>query len=420
MLNIKNTLKNKILVLDGAMGTMVQSYKLTESDFRGERFQNHPSDLKGNNDFLCLTRPDIVGEIHRAYLDAGADLIETNTFNATSISQADYKTESFVYELNKSAAEIAKKATQEFTEKNPAKPRFVCGALGPTNKTASMSPDVSSPGFRNITFDELSEAYYEQAKGLVDGGADVLLVETVFDTLNCKAALFGIQSLFEDSGNEIPVMVSGTITDASGRLLSGQTVEAFWHSIRHMDLLAIGLNCALGAEQIRPYVDSLSLIADTNVFVYPNAGLPNEFGGYDESPEKMSGFLQEFSESGLVNIVGGCCGTTPEHISAFSQVVDGLTPRTIPTIEPLTKLSGLEPLVIRPDSNFINVGERTNVTGSAKFKKLIKNNLYDEALSVSLQQVKNGAQIIDVNMDEGLIDSEKAMEKFLRLIAAEP
>ncbi|HIA94713.1 MAG TPA: methionine synthase, partial [Candidatus Marinimicrobia bacterium] len=420
MQKLKDILKNRILVLDGAMGTMVQSYALSESDFRGDRFENHPCDLKGNNDFLSLTRPDVVGEIHRAYLDAGADIIETNTFNATSISQADYQTEDLVYEINKAAAEIARKATDEFTEKTPEKPRFVCGALGPTNKTASMSPDVSNPGFRNISFDELAHAYYEQAKGLVDGGCDVLMVETVFDTLNCKAALFGIQSLFQDTGEEIPVMVSGTITDASGRLLSGQTVEAFWHSIRHMDLLAVGLNCALGAEQIRPYVDAFSQIADTNVLVYPNAGLPNEFGGYDESPERMSGFLQEFSESGLVNIVGGCCGTTPDHISAFSRSVASVIPRAIPKIKPLTKLSGLEPLIIRPDSNFINVGERTNVTGSAKFKKLIKEDQYDEALSVARQQVENGAQIIDINMDEGLIDSEKAMERFLRLIASEP
>ncbi|SVC21002.1 uncharacterized protein METZ01_LOCUS273856, partial [marine metagenome] len=393
MQKLKDILKNRILVLDGAMGTMVQSYGLSESDFRGDRFENHPCDLKGNNDFLSLTRPDVVGEIHRAYLDAGADIIETNTFNATSISQADYQTEDLVYEINKAAAEIARNVADEFTEKTPEKPRFVCGALGPTNKTASMSPDVSNPGFRNISFDELSVAYYDQAKGLVDGGCDVLMVETVFDTLNCKAALFGIKSLFEDTGNEIPVMVSGTITDASGRLLSGQTVEAFWHSIRHMDLLAVGLNCALGAEQIRPYVDAFSQIADTNVLVYPNAGLPNEFGGYDETPNQMSGFLQEFSESGLVNIVGGCCGTTPDHISAFSRSVAGITPRSIPEVEPLTKLSGLEPLVIRPDSNFINVGERTNITGSAKFKKLIKENQYDEALIVARQQVENGAQI---------------------------
>ncbi|HJN98912.1 MAG TPA: homocysteine S-methyltransferase family protein, partial [Candidatus Marinimicrobia bacterium] len=420
MQKLKDILKKRILVLDGAMGTMVQSYGLSESDFRGDRFENHSCDLKGNNDFLSLTRPDVVGEIHRAYLDAGADIIETNTFNATSISQADYQTEDLVYEINKAAAKIARNVVDEITLKTPDKPRFICGSIGPTNKTASMSPDVSNPGFRNISFDELSDAYYDQAKGLVDGGCDVLMVETVFDTLNCKAALFGIKSLFEDTGNEIPVMVSGTITDASGRLLSGQTVEAFWHSIRHMDLLAVGLNCALGAEQIRPYVDAFSQIADTNVLVYPNAGLPNEFGGYDETPNQMSEFLQEFSESGLVNIIGGCCGTTPDHISAFSKSVEGILPREIPKIELFTKLSGLEPLIIRPDSNFINVGERTNVTGSAKFKRLIKENQYDEALVVARQQVENGAQIIDVNMDEGLIDSEKAMEQFLRLIASEP
>ena len=420
MQKIKDILKNRILVLDGAMGTMVQSYGLSESDFRGDRFENHPCDLKGNNDFLCLTRPDVVGEIHRAYLDAGADIIETNTFNATSISQADYQTEDLVYEINKAAAKIARNVVDEITLKTPDKPRFVCGSLGPTNKTASMSPDVSNPGFRNISFDELSDAYYDQAKGLVDGGCDILMVETVFDTLNCKAALFGIQSLFEDMGNEIPVMVSGTITDASGRLLSGQTVEAFWHSIRHIDLLAVGLNCALGAEQIRPYVHALSQIANTNVFVYPNAGLPNEFGGYDETPKQMSGFLQEFSESGLVNIVGGCCGTTPDHIAAFSKSIEGILPREIPKIELLTKLSGLEPLIIRPDSNFINVGERTNVTGSLEFKRLIKDDQYEDALIVARQQVENGAQIIDVNMDDGLIDSEEVMEQFLRLIASEP
>jgi len=420
MEKIKNILKNKILTLDGAMGTMIQSYQLSEQDFRGDRFQNHPCDLKGNNDLLSLTQPDIVKEIHGEYLKAGADLIETNTFNATSISQADYQTEDSVYDINKAAAEIARRAADEFKAKDPKKPRFVCGALGPTNKTASMSPDVSNPGFRNVDFDELAQAYHEQAKGLIDGGADVLLVETVFDTLNCKAALFGIQTLFEKTGKEIPIIVSGTITDVSGRILSGQTVEAFWHSIRHIDLLAVGLNCALGAEQIRPYVDALSQIADTNILVYPNAGLPNEFGGYDETPDQMSGFLKEFAESGLVNIVGGCCGTTPEHISVFSNSVLGLAPREIPERDSLTKLSGLEPLVIRPDSNFINVGERTNVTGSARFRRLIKEDQYDEALSVARQQVENGAQIIDVNMDEGLIDSEHAMERFLRLIASEP
>ncbi|MEC9455889.1 MAG: homocysteine S-methyltransferase family protein, partial [Candidatus Neomarinimicrobiota bacterium] len=420
MPEMKDILTKRILVLDGAMGTMVQSYGLEETDFRGNRFKDHPCDLKGNNDILSLTRPDVVRKIHAAYLEAGADLVETNTFNSTSISQSDYQMEHVVYEINRTAAGLACDVANEFTKDDPDKPRFVCGALGPTNKTASMSPDVSNPGFRNVTFDELTVAYEEQAKGLMDGGVDVLLIETVFDTLNCKAALFAIQSLFEETGKSLPVMVSGTITDASGRLLSGQTVEAFWHSIRHMDLFAVGLNCALGAEQIRPYVDALAQIADTHILVYPNAGLPNEFGGYDETPEQMSGFLNEFSNAGLVNIVGGCCGTTPDHISEFSNSISGKIPRVIPESEPLTKLSGLEPLVIRPDSNFINIGERTNVTGSAKFKRLIKEDQYDEALSVAHEQVKNGAQIIDVNMDEGLIDSEEAMGRFLRLVASEP
>ena len=417
---MKEILKNRILVLDGAMGTMVQSYKLNEDDFRGKQFKEHSCDLKGNNDLLSLTRPDIVRDIHYAYLDAGADLIETNTFNATSISQSDYHLEDQAYQINLISAKIAKQVATEFTNKNLKKPRFVCGALGPTNKTASMSPDVSSPGFRNITFDELRIAYHEQARGLMDGGVDVFLVETVFDTLNCKAALFAIQSLFDETGISIPVMVSGTITDASGRLLSGQTVEAFWHSIRHVDLLAVGLNCALGAEQIRPYIDTLSQIADTNILVYPNAGLPNEFGGYDETPDQMSSFLSEFSRAGLVNIVGGCCGTTPAHIQAFSKEVEGKEPNKPPRLRSLTKLSGLEPLVIRPDSNFINIGERTNVTGSLKFRKLIKEDKYEEALSVARDQVENGAQIIDINMDEGLIDSEEVMELFLRLISSEP
>lgn len=420
MEKIKDILKDKILVLDGAMGTMIQSFQLEELDFRGEIFQSHSNELKGNNDILSLTRPDVVASIHKSYLESGADLIETNTFNANSISQKDYGLSDHVYDMNKASAEIAKKVAIEFTQLNPDKPRFVCGALGPTNQTASMSPDVANPGARHVTFDELSDAYMEQAKGLIDGGADILLIETVFDTLNCKAALFGIQTLFEQMNCEIPIIVSGTITDASGRLLSGQTVEAFWHSIRHVDLLAVGLNCALGAEQIRPYLQELSNIIDTHTMVYPNAGLPNEFGGYDETPNQMANCLQEFSESNLVNIIGGCCGTTPEHIRKFSESVSSATPRKIPSVSPFTKLSGLEPLVIRPDSNFINVGERTNVTGSAKFRRLIKEDAYDEALSVALQQVENGAQIIDVNMDEGLIDSEFAMEKFLRLIASEP
>ena len=420
MIKIKEILKNRILVMDGAMGTMIQSYNLEEKDFRGDRFINHPCDLKGNNDILSIVRPDIIREIHTAYLEAGADIVETNTFNSTSISQADYQMEGIVYEINKTSAEIACSTTNFFTSQNPDKPRFVCGAIGPTNKTASMSPDVSSPGFRNVDFDELKETYIEQVNGLIDGGVNLLLIETVFDTLNCKAALFAVETVLEEKKISIPLMVSGTITDASGRLLSGQTVEAFWHSIRHVDLLAVGLNCALGAEQIRPYVDEFSKIADTNVLVYPNAGLPNEFGGYDEDPHDMAIFLDEFASSGLVNIIGGCCGTGPEHIQEFNKSVKNKTPRDIPIGLPLTKLSGLESVIIRPDSNFINIGERTNVTGSSKFRKLIKEDLYDEALSVALDQVQNGAQIIDVNMDEGLIDGEKAMVKFLRLIAAEP
>ena len=420
MIKIKEILKNRILVMDGAMGTMIQSYNLEEKDFRGDRFINHSCDLKGNNDILSIVRPDIIREIHTAYLEAGADIVETNTFNSTSISQADYQMEGIVYEINKTSAEIACSITSSFTSQNPDKPRFVCGAIGPTNKTASMSPDVSSPGFRNVDFDELKETYIEQVNGLIDGGVNLLLIETVFDTLNCKAALFAVETVLEEKKISMPLMVSGTITDASGRLLSGQTVEAFWHSIRHVDLLAVGLNCALGAEQIRPYVDEFSKIADTNVLVYPNAGLPNEFGGYDEDPHDMAIFLDEFASSGLVNIIGGCCGTGPEHIQEFNKSVKNKTPREIPIGLPLTKLSGLESVIIRPDSNFINIGERTNVTGSSKFRKLIKEDLYDEALSVALDQVQNGAQIIDVNMDEGLIDGEKAMVKFLRLIAAEP
>ena len=420
MKNFKKILQNKILLLDGPMGTMIQSYGLNEKDFRGEEFIDHSSDLKGNNDILSLVRPDIITEIHLAYLNAGADLIETNTFNSTSISQEDYGLEHRVYDINVAAAQIAKEACELVTKKTPAKPRFVCGAIGPTNRTASMSPDVSKPDFRNIDFDTLVIAYKEQVKGLVDGGVDILLIETVFDTLNCRAALFAIQDLMENMNVKIPIMVSGTVTDASGRLLSGQTVEAFWHSIRHVDLLAVGLNCALGAEQIRPYIETLSKISDTNVLVYPNAGLPNEFGEYDQSPASMSGFLSEFVDSSFVNIIGGCCGVTPDHIVEFSKVIEKKDPRKIPKVDPVTKLSGLEPLSILSDTNFINIGERTNITGSLKFKRLIKENKYEEALSVAIEQVKNGAQIIDVNMDEGLIDSEKAMIKFLRLIASEP
>ena len=413
---IQEIAKERILLIDGAMGTMLQAYQLEEADFRGDRFKDHPSDLKGNNDLLSLSRPDVVEAIHTAYLEAGADLIETNTFNANAISQSDYGTEDLVYEINLKSAKIARKSADKFSHD----PRFVCGALGPTNRTASLSPDVNDPGFRNVSFDELAVAYGEQVRGLLDGGVDVLLVETVFDTLNCKAALFAIQSLLEERGEEVPIIVSGTITDASGRTLSGQTVEAFWHSIRHVDLFCVGLNCALGAEQIRPFLDALSTVADTLVSVYPNAGLPNEFGEYDQSPEAMAKIIKEFSDSGLVNLVGGCCGTTPDHIKAIANAVEDIQPRIIPDIAPLTKLSGLEPVTIRPESNFINVGERTNVTGSARFRRLIKEDNYEEALSVARQQIENGAQVIDVNMDEGLLDSEAAMGTFLRLIAAEP
>ena len=367
MTEFQNILANHIMILDGAMGTMVQSCKLSESDFRGNQFQDHIHDLQGNNDILCLTQPDIVKEIHQSYFQAGADIIETNTFNANAISQADYGLENYVYEINLAAARIAKKSAESYEDKL----RFVAGALGPTNQTASLSPDVNNPGFRKISFDELKAAYYEQAKGLLDGEVDIFLIETVFDTLNCKAALMAVQDLQEEHHTEIPIFVSGTITDASGRTLSGQTVEAFWHSIRHANLAAVGLNCALGAEQIRPWLDELSRVADIHVFVYPNAGLPNEFGEYDETPATMSDVIQEFAKSGLVNMVGGCCGTTPDHIRSIADVVKNITPRTIPKVEHYTKLSGLEPVTIRPDSNFINVGERTNVTGSARFQRLI-------------------------------------------------
>ena len=416
MNDIKKILNKKIMVFDGAMGTMIQSYDLTESDFRGDRFTNHVVDLKGNNDLLCLTRPDIVGKIHKAYFESGADIVETNTFNANSISQQDYQAEKFCYEINVQAAKIAKSVSEKYTDK----PRFVAGAIGPTNRTASMSPDVNNPEFRNITFDQLREAYYEQAKGLIDGGVDLFLIETVFDTLNCKAAIFAVRQLLDDYNKDLPLFVSGTITDASGRTLSGQTVEAFWNSIRHANLTAIGLNCALGAKQIRPWLNELSNIADTFVFVYPNAGLPNELGEYDETPQEMSLVIEEFALSGLINLTGGCCGTTPDHITAICDKVSKINPRIIPSVDSYTKLSGLEPFTIRPEINFINIGERTNVTGSARFRRLIKEDNYDEAISVARQQINNGAQIIDINMDEGLLDSEKAIEKYLRFIASEP
>jgi 5-methyltetrahydrofolate--homocysteine methyltransferase len=413
---IKNLLKNKILTIDGAMGTMVQSFKLSEEDFRKDQFKDHPIDLKGNNDILVLTQPQIISEIHKRYLEAGADIIETNTFNANSISQSDYQLEDQVYNINHEAAKIASKVAKSYKDK----PRFVAGAIGPTSRTASLSPDVNDPSYRNTSFDELVNVYSEQILGLIDGGIDLFLVETVFDTLNCKAALFAINQILKEKNIEIPIFISGTITDASGRTLSGQTVEAFWNSIKHIKPTGVGLNCALGAEQIRPWLNELSNIADTFVFVYPNAGLPNELGEYDQEPKDMSATIEEFAEDGLVNMVGGCCGTTPDHIEAISSAVKNKKPRKIPSVDTYTRLSGLEPFVIRPESNFINIGERTNVTGSARFRKLIKEGDYETALSVARQQIQNGAQIIDINMDEGLLDSEKIMEKFLRLIASEP
>jgi len=413
---IKNLLKNKILTIDGAMGTMVQSFKLSEEDFRKDQFKDHPVDLKGNNDILVLTQPQIISEIHKRYLEAGADIIETNTFNANSISQSDYQLEDQVYNINHEAAKIACKVAKSYKDK----PRFVAGAIGPTSRTASLSPDVNDPSYRNTSFDELVNVYSEQILGLIDGGIDLFLVETVFDTLNCKAALFAINQILKEKNIEIPVFISGTITDASGRTLSGQTVEAFWNSIKHIKPTGVGLNCALGAELIRPWLNDLSNIADTFVFVFPNAGLPNELGEYDQEPKDMSATIEEFAKDGLINMVGGCCGTTPDHIEAISSAVKNKKPRKIPSVDTYTRLSGLEPFVIRPESNFINIGERTNVTGSARFRKLIKEGDYETALSVARQQIQNGAQIIDINMDEGLLDSEKIMEKFLRLIASEP
>ncbi|MBL0310406.1 MAG: methionine synthase [Bacteroidetes bacterium] len=418
--NLTSEIEKRILVLDGAMGTMIQRHPLTEKDFRGERFKDHSHDLRGNNDLLSLTRPDIIKEIHAEYLEAGADIIETNTFSSTWIAQQDYKLEKLAYELNYESAKIAKEVAEEFTKRNPSKPRFVAGAFGPTNRTASISPDVNNPGFRGISFEELVDAYTEQAKGLIDGGVDWLLVETVFDTLNCKAALFAINKVQEEKGTKLPVSVSGTITDASGRTLSGQTTEAFWISIKHANLFSVGLNCALGAKDMRPYLESLSQVAHTWVSVYPNAGLPNAFGGYDETPEAMGSDIEDFCKSGFVNVVGGCCGTTPDHIRAFAQVAAKYSPRKKPHRFEFMQLSGLEPVTLTKESNFMNVGERTNVTGSAKFLKLIKEDKYEDALAVAKDQVDGGAQVIDINMDEGMLDGEEAMKKFINLCASEP
>jgi 5-methyltetrahydrofolate--homocysteine methyltransferase len=413
-------LARRILVLDGAMGTMIQTYRLGEQDYRGERFADWPRDLKGNNDLLSLTQPSIIRSIHAAYLEAGADVLETNSFNSTAISMADYGMEELVYELNHASARLAREVADEFERRAPDGPRFVAGVLGPTNRTASLSPDVNDPGFRNVSFDDLVSAYGEAIRGLLDGGADLLLVETIFDTLNAKAALFAIETHFAASGFRVPVMISGTITDASGRTLSGQTTEAFWNSVAHARPLSVGLNCALGAKALRQYVQELSRVAPTFVSTHPNAGLPNEFGQYDESPEYMAGILQEFAESGLVNLVGGCCGTTPAHIKAIAEAVAGLPPRRPAAPSHRCRLSGLEPLTIGPESIFVNVGERTNVTGSRKFARLILAGDYGAGLEIARQQVENGAQMIDVNMDEGMLDSQEAMTTFLQLIAAEP
>ncbi len=414
-------LSERILLLDGSMGVFIQRYKFTEEEFRGERFKDHPTDLKGNNDILVLTKPDVIKGIHLSYLEAGSDIIETNTFNGTAISQADYQTEHLVYEINFEAARIAKEVVDEFVMKNPEKQRFVAGSLGPTNKTLSLSPDVNDPGYRSITFNQMASAFKEQARGLIDGGADILLVETMIDTLNAKAALYGIMELCDETENQIPIMISGSIIDLSGRTLSGQNTEAFWNSISHTkNLLSVGLNCSLGPKQMRAFIQELSQKANVFVSLYPNAGLPNEFGGYDESPETMAKVLEEYARDGFFNIVGGCCGTTPDHIKRFAEITKKYPPRKIPEIKKYLRLSGLEPLTFRPDMNFVNIGERTNVTGSRKFARLIKENKFEEALSVAKEQVENGAQVLDINMDEGLINSEEAMTKFLQLLSVEP
>ncbi len=414
-------LERRILVLDGAMGTLIQQARPVEEDFRGERFKDHPSPLKGNNDLLSITRPDIIRGIHEQYLEAGSDLIETNTFSATRIAQADYGLQAEAYAINVAAARVAREAADAWTARTPGKPRFVAGALGPTNASLNMSPDVNDPGFRAVTFEQMASAYAEQIRGLMDGGVDILLVETIFDTLNAKAAIYALCEVFEERGQSLPVMISGTIVDQSGRTLSGQTTEAFWISVAHTpNLLSIGLNCALGSPQMRPYIETLAAIAPVRTSLYPNAGLPNEFGGYDETPAFMGRQVAEYAQAGFLNIVGGCCGTTPAHIAAMAKAVESIAPRPIPTPQKTLRTSGLEPFVFRKDLNFVNIGERTNVTGSRRFARLIKENNYEEAISVALQQVESGAQLIDVNMDEGLLDSVAAMTRFLNLMAAEP
>ncbi len=419
--DLEAQLQKRILVLDGAMATQIQLAGLSEEDFRGERFKDHPCLLKGNNDVLSLTQPDFVRGIYRSYLEAGADIIETNTFCATTISQADYQIREECYEMNRQAARLAVQAIAEFTRRRESGPRWAAGAIGPTNRSLSMSPDVNDPGFRAATFDQIADSYAQQARGLLDGGVDFLLVETVFDTLNCKAALVAIERAFRETGRRVPLMISGTIVDASGRTLSGQTPEAFWISVSHaVGLMSVGLNCALGSAHMRPFIEDLSRVASVRTSLYPNAGLPNEFGEYDETPEYFATQLGDYAREGFVNLVGGCCGTTPEHIRVLAAAVEGIAPRSVPSSQPFLRLSGLEPLVLREDTNLINVGERTNVAGSPKFKRLIMEEQFEEALSIARQQVESGAQVLDVNMDEGMLDSEPAMTRFLNLLAAEP
>ncbi|MES1981235.1 MAG: homocysteine S-methyltransferase family protein, partial [Pseudomonadota bacterium] len=430
---IKGLLDQRILILDGAMGTMIQVYKLTEEHYRGtvwygdasgsrRVFADHPTDLKGNNDLLSLTQPQIIRGIHAEYLAAGADIIETNTFNSNAVSMADYQMQHLVYELNVVGAKLAREVCDEFQARQPDKPRFVAGVLGPTTRTASISPDVNDPGFRNINFDELVDGYTEAIRGLLDGGADLLMVETIFDTLNAKAALFAIDQYFATHQVQVPVMISGTITDASGRTLSGQTTEAFWNSLAHARPLSIGLNCALGAELMRPYVEELARVAGCYVSAHPNAGLPNPLAetGYDEQPQTTAALLQEFASNGLLNIAGGCCGTTPAHIKAIAEALQGMPPRRLPELEKKCRLSGLEPFNVGEDSLFVNVGERTNVTGSKLFARLILSGDYAAAVDVARQQVENGAQVVDINMDEAMLDSQAAMTQYLNLIGSEP
>lgn len=417
---LKEALNQRILILDGAMGTMIQRYALNEKEYRGERFADWPVDLKGNNDLLSITQPAIIREIHHAYLEAGADIIETNSFNSTVISMADYQMESLSDEINEAAATLARECADEWTRKTPEKPRYVAGILGPTNRTASISPDVNDPAYRNVSYDALVEAYRSSVRALIRGGADIIMIETIFDTLNAKAAIYAVETEFEALGVKLPVMLSGTITDASGRTLTGQTTEAFYNSMRHIRPISFGLNCALGPAELRQYVAELSRVADCYVSTHPNAGLPNAFGGYDLDAANMADYIREWAQSGLLNIVGGCCGTTPDHIRAIAQAVADIPPRVIPERPVACRLAGLEPLTIDENSLFVNVGERTNITGSARFKRLIKEGNYQEALDIARNQVENGAQIIDINMDEGMLDSQAAMVRFLNMISGEP